>query len=83
MSIKSLWRKLFPPKQLIEPGQVWMLRSNSPWPKEYSAIRILDCKDGWVRYAFGRTKHILLQDERMEEKIFRRVYVPTGDTVKL
>lgn len=49
-------------------------QDGSPWPKDYGypPIKILDAKDGWVRYAF-KDSH-LFSDERMELDTFNRLY---------
>ena len=85
MKIKTLWQKLFPPKPQptpIMPGQVWVLKDDSPWLKQGVEVRILDCKDKWVRYAHGKFGMTFFQDERMKEEHFRRIYVPVGNTAK-
>ena len=45
---------------------------DSPWPSErLPMVKILDCKEGWIRYAF---RGHLFQDERMELDRFLAIY---------
>lgn len=53
------------------PGAMWALRCDdkSPWPsKRYCAVKILDVRDGWVRYD--------LFDSRLKVDDFVRMYRP-------
>lgn len=54
----------------LEPGQFWRHNDGSPWPKERYAVKILDVKDGWVRYYVNEYG----PDERMREIDFRKYY---------
>ena len=61
----------------IHPGEWWAIApfcDGSPWsPKSHDpifTIKILDVKDGWVRYSMGK----IYNDERMETETFTRIY---------
>ena len=55
------------------PGEVWAFDSEEgPWPKENKGlVRILDVKDGWVRYSWASG---FRTDERMKIRAFRWCY---------
>lgn len=49
----------------------WAIHNDSPWKKENTTyIKILDVKNGWVRYSINR----IFNDERMEMEIFLKCY---------
>jgi hypothetical protein len=60
----------------LEIGQIWAPQRCGPWscPPRYTA-RILDLKDGWVRYYVNQ----YAPDERMREDDFRAHYVVLVD----
>lgn len=74
MNIFSWFRKtkpivIDPPK----PGEQWGFKdfkNSSPWPKKGHTVKILDVKDGWVRYAFPS----VFTDERHTIETFTRMY---------
>ena len=53
-------------------GESWQLPSEAtPWgPKTYSPVKILDVRDGWVRYDMGG----VFRDERMKLDAFMQYY---------
>lgn len=57
--------------KLPEVGEVWYLRDGSPWVKMNCPAKILDVRDGWVRY---KLNDIIYQDERMQIKSFVSCY---------
>lgn len=70
-------KKIFLPKETPpQVGEEWFLKANdgSPWPlKKYKPVKILDVKDGWVRYAF-QYGFPSFGDERLKVYIFMHVY---------
>ena len=54
------------------PGERWQIRGkNDPWEgKRYNPVKILDVKDGWVRYYLGD----VFPDERQKIEKFVRIY---------
>jgi len=52
------------------PGELWELTDDSPWPKNVPPVTVLAVKDGWVRYDMPP----LFMDQRMELKDFLRMY---------
>lgn len=63
-----------PPASII-PGSVWQHQQHSPWPAGEGVVRckIIDAKDGWVRYYLCESA----PDQREPEEEFRRRYEPT------
>jgi hypothetical protein len=57
----------------IAAGELWQLvPAADPWgPKSYRPVRILDVRDGWVRYDMGG---LAFRDERHPVKTFVRMY---------
>ena len=52
-------------------GEEWWLKNDSPWPKkDQKPVKILDVKDGWVRYDMLS----VFRDERMELGSFLHCY---------
>ena len=51
-------------------GEYWLLEDDSPWPKHYPPVRIIDVGSGWVRYWMGN----IFPDCRMQTKEFIRIY---------
>jgi hypothetical protein len=66
------WFKSKPLTPIVA-GDVWQISDDSPWPRANTPHTIIDCKDGWVRYMVG--KGSIFADQRMREKLFRRVFV--------
>lgn len=67
----SLFSKKTKQEEIIpKPGERWNLSDKSPWPLNYPGVKILDVKDGWVRYYMGR----IFPDERMKLEMFLSVY---------
>lgn len=58
------------------PGELWTLkRDNDPWGgRDNLNIKILDVRDGWVRYYIGPT----FNDERLEMDRFLYCYIPSN-----
>lgn len=54
----------------LEPGQRWQHNDGSPWPISRYFVKILDVKEGWVRYFVNE----YAPDERMREADFRKLY---------
>lgn len=52
-------------------GQVWRPRPRGPWESNKYTARVLDLKDGWVRYFINE----YAPDERLREDDFRSHYV--------
>lgn len=63
------------PKRVPVAGERWYFKDKSPWPTK-DGVRILDCKDGWVRYAMGLNGGTIFQDNRMDLPSFRYIYTP-------
>jgi hypothetical protein len=59
------------PSVEVNIGEEWVLTDDgSPWPNKHRLVaRIQDVKDGWVKYSVG-----MFKDERMETKIFTKIY---------
>ncbi len=57
-------------------GEKWLLDigTSDPFPPKYPPVRILDVKDGWVRYWMGS----LFDDERKPIDQFMRMYKKVG-----
>ena len=54
-------------------GDIWVMKNDSPWPNpDAPRVKILDVKDGWVRYA--RVGTTLYQDERLVDHSFTYIY---------
>ena len=73
MKFKNLFKRKF---SIPEPGDQYKINDNSkdPFPpKKHMLIRVLEVKNGWVRYSIG-DNGILFQDERMEVSQFVRVF---------
>ena len=47
-------------------GENWYIEDESPWPPDTTVVRILDVKDGWVRYWINDK----LPDNRMGMDMF-------------
>lgn len=61
------------PLTIVNPGERWILNihSNDPFEeKPSSPVKILDVRNGWVRYDMGG----IFRDERMEINSFVRMY---------
>lgn len=59
--------------QAPKAGDVWVnvQKDGSPWPKEeIRKVKVLDAKDGWVRYYIGE----FFPDERMKVDMFTYIY---------
>lgn len=59
-------------------GELWkfIVKDASPWDFTGGMVaKILDVKDGWVRYSIGRP----YEDERMEIKYFVEIYKKVED----
>jgi hypothetical protein len=54
-------------------GDKWILRTDNgdPWGCKFPPVKVLDVKDGWVRYKIG---DIIFTDERMKIEQFVSVY---------
>lgn len=52
------------------PGEIWRYVSSDPWEAKVTNVRILDVKEGWVRYYMGE----LFPDNRMELRLFLGIY---------
>ena len=73
--IKSLIEKFYK-KKFPCIGEKWILKGDdSPWPKNYKPVTIIDIKDGWVRYAFCDS---FMSDE-LELDTFLAIYKFIGD----
>ena len=70
--IKEQIQKAEPELPKISIGSEWILCFNGdPWgPKKSTPVKILDVKDGWVRYDMGG----FFRDERKKIEDFVRVY---------
>ncbi len=65
----------FKKKRIPVPGESWSLffETEDPWgPTRTVPVKILDVKEGWVRYAFPN----IFTDERMDIKTFIIIYKP-------
>ena len=68
----------------ISVGSLWVLKGDKgdPFPSKFrsmgklGAARILDVKDGWVRYSMGPPAFSLFPDNRQEVGEFLRMYEP-------
>lgn len=63
------------------PGESWVLKGEDedgcPWEgQKWKPVRILDVRDGWVRYAIGS---LLFNDERLRLESFTKIYRRVGD----
>ena len=68
MNLLKLFKKN---KDIIpKPGEKWRLKNDSPWPKNYQSVIILDVKDSWVRYDINS----LFMDQRLKLKSFLYCY---------
>ena len=67
------------PKRIPVAGEMWVAKGlDDPFPKkEHTPVKILEVKEGWVRYDFGG--HIF-RDERLEVNSFIYCYRPTDST---
>lgn len=54
------------PVQTPAKGESWYMEDESPWPPDAQFVRILDVKDGWVRYWAGDKD----PDNRMDMRWF-------------
>lgn len=64
---------LFKRKRPPLPGELWEFKKGdgSPWPsKDYEPVKILDVRDGWVRYSMDG----FFRDERMTVSSFMYCY---------
>ena len=43
-------------------GEKWGIKSRTPWENSYDFARIIDIKDGWVRYKRGEVKAIEIRE---------------------
>lgn len=59
-------------EQAIEIGSKWVLQKDAedPWPRKAIFVKILDTREGWVRYYMN----VGFPDNRMSEKLFRATY---------
>jgi len=54
-----------------EVGERWVFNDDDPWGgKKFPPVKILDVKDGWVRYYIGH----YYSDERREMDSFLYIY---------
>lgn len=60
------------PVRVPAPDEQWCMRDKSPWPKKNNPVRIIDVREGWVRYYMNEVFH----DERRELDEFLRMYGP-------
>ncbi len=51
-------------------GEIWALKGEGPWPLSTCRVKILDVKEGWVRYYLSK----FYPDLRMKIKTFTDVY---------
>jgi hypothetical protein len=63
-------REIEEPKTLPCKGEAWVMIDKSPWGSKRPAIKILDYKEGWVRYYMGP----IYSDERMELETFLKIF---------
>lgn len=57
-------------KNIPKHNDLWILNDDkSPWEPQNIPVTILDVHDGWVKYSIG-----ILTDNRMDLKIFLRIY---------
>ena len=62
-------RKEHEPK--VEAGQKWQLHvDGDPFPSKYLPVKIIDAREGWVRYDMGG----MFDDQRMRESTFLSMY---------
>lgn len=78
------WRERMPQEPvLVEPkaGEKWRLPTESnPWPSpEYRPVKILEVKDGWVKYRINE----IFPDERRRMDDFLKLYRPVPQTPDL
>lgn len=59
-----------PPRVIA--GTEWAIPKDGPWGGHYPCVKILDVREGWVRYAYEGA----FPDNRMEEDAFVRLYKP-------
>lgn len=75
--IKKIFGRKSSPERLPKPGETWWLdRSDqSPWEStmEPAPVKILDQREGWVRYSMGG---LTFRDERMRVSSFIKIYKP-------
>jgi hypothetical protein len=69
----TLKRKLSQ-SEIITPGEYFeIVTTTDPWGgKRYAPVKIIDVRDGWVRYSFGGSP---FSDERMRIEDFVALYV--------
>lgn len=70
-------RNLAPaPVKHPEPGQRWEFYADTedPFPSKYPPVKILEVKDGWVRYYMND----ILRNERMRASQFVTMYKQVG-----
>ena len=65
------WFKKKKPK-LPEAGEDWFVPKKSPWPSDIYRVRIIEAKDGFVRYSFSRA--LSSYEQCMELKRFMNIY---------
>lgn len=65
------WFKKKEKKEVILPTteEIWAIKDESPWPTD-KRIKILDVKDGWVRYSHG----VIFSDERLRLSSFLKIF---------
>ena len=56
--------------ELPKPGELWIFNPEDPFESKYAPVKILDVKDGWVRYYMGWA----FPDERMKASSFVKMY---------
>ena len=65
-------RKTVEEQPEIAVGSLWTLNTGDPFPSKYEPSRVLDVKDGWVRYYLGS----VFPDERRTVESFLQIYKP-------
>ena len=67
------------PERIPVAGEYWVAKGlDDPFPKkEYTSVKILDVKEGWVRYDFGGN---IFRDERLRLHSFLYCYQPVDST---
>ena len=60
-------------------GSLWEIDTEDPFPSKHYPIKVLEVKDGWVRYRISRW----CPDERAKCKIFYLVYRPANNEGKV
>lgn len=72
LGLIKVFNRLFkrPEIQIPKAGEYWYIPDKSPWPPKDRFVKVLDVKDGWVRYYIGE----FFPDERVTISTFLYIY---------